>query len=579
MTDGVELDTAGPYADEAERRLLELSIELSRAEWVYATYITSDSETVAARASARLIQATADVAKRSTQLVGPGTDPTVARRLRLMRLSLPVYAPEDPERARELTETIAAMGGHYGKAHAAVVGHPEPLDVTAVTRLFAESRDVGVLTSAWVGWHDYARPLGKPFSRYVALSNEGAREVGFADTGEMWRSKYDMAPDAFAREARRLWEQVRPLYLALHAFVRRRLREQYGPSIVPADGPIPAQLLGNIWAQSWDNLYPLVAPQDSGTGVDLTRLLWDRKTTPQEMVRYGERFFVSLGLDPLPPGFWERSLFVKPADRDVICHASAWDVDFDQDLRIKMCIDITGEDFRTIHHELGHNYYQRAYRRQPFAFRDSANDGFHEALGDTIQLSVTPGYLHEIGLLDQLPSSDGDLPELLRMALEKVAFLPFGLLIDEWRWKVFAGEIGPEQYTSAWDRLRAQYQGVIPPVPRDGAAFDPGAKFHIPGNTPYMRYFLAYILQFQFHRALSKTIGWSGPLHRCSIYGHREAGEKLRTMMEMGASRPWPEALEVLTGQRQMDASALLEYFAPLKRWLDEQNRGAPVGW
>jgi len=421
--------------------------------------------------------------------------------------------------------------------------------------------------------------MRKRFERFVELGNKGSREMGFQDAGALWRSKYDMPPDAFAKEVDRLWEQVRPLYLSLHAYVRAQLAKKYGKDLVPENGPIPAHLLGNIWSQEWSNVYPLLAPPENGSSYDLTEILRARKTEPREMVRYGERFFTSLGFAALPETFWKRSLFTKPADRDVVCHASAWDVDSENDLRIKMCIQITDEDFRTIHHELGHNFYQRAYNPQPPLFRDSANDGFHEAIGDTIALSVTPEYLKQIGLIETVPPPAADIGLLLNMALQKVSFLPFGLLVDKWRWGVFSGEIKPGDYNKSWWELRLKYQGIAPPGARSETDFDPGAKYHVPANVPYMRYFLADILQFQFHRALCRTAGVTGPLHRCSIYGNKAAGEKLAKMLEMGLSRPWPEALGTLTGEKQMDAGAILEYFAPLKAWLDEQNKANKIGW
>jgi peptidyl-dipeptidase A len=417
------------------------------------------------------------------------------------------------------------------------------------------------------------------FARFVELANKGARELGFKDTGAMWRSKYDMPADDFARELDRLWEQVRPLYVSLHTYVRWKLREKYGADVVPASGAIPAHLLGNIWAQDWTNVYKLVAPAGADPGYDLTAILKARNLDAKGMVRYGEGFFKSLGFAALPETFWERSLFTKPRDREVVCHASAWDVDNDNDLRVKMCIEINAEDFSTIHHELGHNFYQRAYNKQPFLFRDSANDGFHEAIGDTIALSITPEYLVKLGFLKQAPDASKDIGLLLNKALEKIAFLPFGLLIDQWRWKVFAGEVRSADYNSAWWQLRQKYQGVAPPLDRSERDFDPGAKYHVPGNVPYTRYFLADILQFQFHRALARVAGCTGPLHRCSIYDSKEAGKRLNAMLEMGLSQPWQEALFALTGQRQMDATAIVDYFAPLQKWLDEQNKGKPTGW
>jgi peptidyl-dipeptidase A len=572
------VNTAKAFIDEVESKLLLLTVESSRTDWIRSTYITGDTELVSAKANERTINATVDYAKKSTRYDGLNLPEDLARKLKLLKLSLTVATPSNPADSEELTRILAQMEGEYGKGKYC----PEPgkcMDLEDITKIMANSRDANQLLDVWRGWHTIARRMRDEFTRYVQLANKGARELGFGDTGAMWRSKYDMPPDAFAKELDRLWEQVRPLYVSLHAYVRARLRDKYGPEVVPERGPIPAHLLGNMWAQEWQNIYPLVAPQGADPGYDLTEILKRRNTDYKQMVRYGESFFTSLGFAPLPETFWERSLFLKPHDREVVCHASAWDVDAVDDLRIKMCIDITAEDFRTIHHELGHNFYQRAYNRQPFLFRDSANDGFHEAVGDTIALSVTPEYLVRIGLLDKAPDTSKDVGLLLARALEKVAFLPFGLLIDQWRWKVFSGEIPPEKYTQAWWDLRLKYQGVAPSVQRSEEDFDPGAKYHVPANYPYMRYFLADILQFQFHRALSKAAGCSGPLHRCSIYGNREAGQRLQSMLEMGQSRPWPEALYALTGQHEMDATAIRDYFAPLQTWLDEQNKGKPVGW
>ncbi len=443
----------------------------------------------------------------------------------------------------------------------------------------ATSTNPSDLLDAWRGWHTISPPMRRDFARFVELSNKGARELGFKDTGAMWRSKYDMPPDDFARELDRLWEQVRPLYVSLHAYVRNRLREKYGANLVPANGPIPADLLGNIWAQDWSNVYKLAAPPNADPGYDVTQILKARNTTAEQMARYGEGFFKSLGFAPLPATFWERSLLSKPRDRDVVCHASAWDIDNLNDVRVKACLDITAEDFITIHHELGHNFYQRAYNKQPFLFEDSANDGFHEAIGDTIALSITPEYLVKIGFINKPPDASKDIGLLLNRALEKVAFLPFGLLIDQWRWKVFSGEVPPEKYNEAWWALRLKYQGIAPPVSRSEKDFDPGAKYHVAANVPYTRYFLSFILQFQFHRALAQAAGCTGPVNRCSIYGNKEAGRRLNAMLQMGESRPWQDALYTLTGQRQMDATAIRDYFAPLQKWLDEQNKGKPIGW
>jgi peptidyl-dipeptidase A len=576
------LEEASRFLETAQARLLQLTIEADRASWVQATYITDDTEILAAAANERRMAAAAELAREAARFDESELPTDLARQIRLLKLSQTIPAPADAKAREELTRILARMEGAYGKGkwcRKDERGREICLDVDELSSILRTSRDLKELLDVWRGWRTVSPPYRSDYSRHVELANAGARELGFSDVGALWRAKYDMPPEEFSREVERLWRQVRPLYVSLHAYVRRKLRVAYGPDVVPESGPIPAHLLGNMWAQDWSHLYPLVAPREAAPSGDLTALLTAKGIDEREMVRIAERFFVSLGLDPLPPSFWKRSLFIRPRDREVVCHASAWDVDAVDDLRIKMCIEITGEDFTTIHHELGHNYYQRAYNKLPFLFRDSANDGFHEALGDTIALSVTPRYLAEIGLNNNAAGSDQDINQLLRMALEKIAFLPFGLLIDQWRFKVFSGDIPSDRYNQAWWELREKYQGVVPPVPRTEADFDPGAKYHVPAGVPYTRYFLAHILQFQFHRSLCRIAGQTEPLHRCSIFGSREAGARLTKMMELGQSRPWPEALEVLTGERRMDATAILDYFAPLRSWLDEQNEGEAVGW
>ena len=576
------LEDARAFLADAEAKFLDLSIKSSRASWVQENFITDDTEQIAADANQELNTFSAEMAKQAHRFDGLQLDPVLARKMLLLKLATNFPAPSDPKEQKELAAVLASLDGDYGKGKwCPDTDKTTCLDVTAVGKLMATSRDPEELKRAWVGWHAVGAPMRQRYARMVELGDKGSRELGFADAGALWRSNYDMPPDAFAQELDRLWGQLRPLYLSLHAYVRGQLAKKYGKEIVPPNGPIPAHLLGNIWAQEWNNIYPLMDSPKPPQSYDLTKILQERKTDARGMARYGEAFFTSLGFAPLPPTFWERSLFTKPADRDVVCHASAWDIDSKDDLRIKMCIQTTEEDFRTIHHELGHNFYQRAYDTQPPLFQNSANDGFHEAVGDTIALSVTPEYLKQIGLIDAVPPASGDTDYLLKQALEKVAFLPFGLLIDKWRWEVFSGHIKPDSYNKEWWALRLKYQGVAPPVARTDADFDPGAKYHVPANVPYMRYFLARILQFQFHRALCREAGIQGPLHRCSIYGNKVAGRRLNEMLSLGESKPWPEALATLTGEKQMDATALADYFAPLKTWLDEQNRknNYPVGW
>jgi peptidyl-dipeptidase A len=568
------------FISKAETRLLALWIKGGRASWVAENFITDDTEAISADAEAAEKAATADLARQARRYEKLPLPPDVARKFKLLKLSVDIPAPRDPAAQAELAKIAVSLDSDYGKGTWCPEDKKENCkELPDIEKIMATSRDPQELLNAWKGWHAVAPPMRKRYVRLVDLANQGAREMGFADVGAMWRSNYDMPPHDFSRELDRLWAQVRPLYVSLHAYARWKLAEKYGKDVVREDAPIPAHLLGNMWSQEWNNIYPLLAPPNADSGPDVGAALRAKNVDTKGMVRYAEGFFTSLGFEPLPATFWERSLFTKPRDREVVCHASAWDVDFDDDLRIKVCIEPTAEDFTTVHHELGHNFYQRAYNDLSPLFRTSANDGFHEAIGDTIALSVTPEYLKQIGLIETVPPPSADIGLLLDRALDKVAFLPFGLLVDEWRWKVFSGEIKPADYNKSWWELRRKYQGVTPPVARSEADFDPGAKYHVADNVPYARYFLATILQFQFHRALCKEAGYSGPLHRCSIYGNKAAGAKLAKMLAMGASRPWPDALEAMTGERRMDATAMLDYFAPLKKWLDEQNAGHKVGW
>jgi peptidyl-dipeptidase A len=573
---------ADAYVARAEAAFEKAMIEAARADWVYQTYINQDTETLAARAGAASTLVKVENALGAARHAAtPGLSYDTRRKLDRMRTLIELPAPTRPGGAEEVAKLQARMQGNYGKAKAMLRG--QPLSGNDAEEKMALSRDPAELRELWTSWHDTAgKPAREDFARLVALANEGARELGYADTGALWRSNYDMDPDAFAALTEKLWAEVKPLYQQLHCFTRGKLNEKYGDGVQARTGPIRGDLLGNMWAQEWADIYDVVAPPGPGEiGYNITSLLTARQYDAVKMVKTGEGFFTSLGFAALPQTFWERSQIVKPEGREVVCHASAWDIDNKDDLRIQMCTKINETDFVTIHHELGHNVYQRAYNRQPALYLEGANDGFHEAIGDAIELSITPEYLVQIGLLDRsrVPGPDKDLGLLLKQAMKKVAFLPFGLLIDRWRWQVFSGQVKPADYNRAWNAMRLQYQGIVPPAPRSADAFDPGAKYHIPANVPYTRYFLARLLQFQFYEAACRQAGWKGPLHRCSFYGNKQVGERLEAMLAMGASRPWPDALEVFTGSRAMSAKPMIRYFAPLTRWLERQNRGKACGW
>ena len=615
---------AKQFAATADAELRKLYIEASLAEWANQTDITPEHEAAAAKASEALANGLTKLIKTSRKFesVRGKLDPDTQRQLHLLKIA-GQPAPDDPAQAEELAKIAAEMTSTYGKgkvcdASKAKPGAPKQKqiddlvakikgesdekkkaklekdrvalqkkfdeayckDLDALSKVLQKSRKPPELLAAWQGWHDNVGKAVRPlFTKYVEIANAGARGVGFADVSQMWKSGYDMPPDQFEKEVDRLWSQVQPLYKQLHCYARRGLNKIYGDSVVPKTGPIPSHVTGNMWAQAWGYLYKELEPYPGVAPIDVTPVL-EKKYDPKKMVLMAEAFYTSLGMNPLPKTFWERSMFIKPKGKDVVCHASAWDVTMSNDLRIKMCINKNQEDLVTIHHELGHNYYYNYYYQLPALYQNGANDGFHEAIGDTVALSMTPEYMKQKGLLGKVEKNEkATINQQMDVALEKIAFLPFGLLVDKWRWDVFSGKVKPDQYNKHWWDLKLKYQGIVPPVPRTEAEFDPGAKYHIPANTPYMRYFLAAVLQFQFHRALCKKAGHTGPLHECSIYANKEAGADFIKMLQMGASKPWQDALQALTGQREMDASAILEYFAPLQKWLEEQNKGQQCGW
>jgi peptidyl-dipeptidase A len=577
---------AKKYVASMNEELRKLYVDASQAQWTNETDITPEHEAAAAKAGADLAKGITKLIKGAKKFepIADKLDADTKRQLLLLKFA-GQPAPDDPAKADELAKIATEMSSLYGKGKVCEGGKPEGKDckdLDALSKVLQKSRKPDELLAAWKGWHDNVGHVEKPlFEKYVGLANEGARGVGFTDVSAMWKSGYDMPADAFEKETDRLFDQLKPFYTQLHCYTRGKLNKTYGDKVVGKTGTIPAHLLGNMWAQTWDYLYKELEPFPGQAPIDVTSALakpgaYDEK----KMVQIAEAFYTSLGFPALPATFWERSMFAKPKGKEAVCHASAWDVTFANDLRIKMCINKNHEDLDVIHHELGHNYYFAAYYTKPILFQGGANDGFHEAIGDTVVLSMTPGYLKEKGLLDKVEANEKIvINRQMKKALEKIAFLPWGLLVDKWRWDVFSGKVAPADYNKHWWDLRKQYQGVAPPVERTAADFDPGAKYHVPANVPYMRYFLAAVLQFQFHRSLCKKAGFTGPLHECSIYNNKDVGKVFWAMLERGSSQPWQKTLEELTGQKEMDASAILEYFAPLQKWLEEQNKGQTCGW
>ncbi|MDC1332450.1 M2 family metallopeptidase [Gammaproteobacteria bacterium] len=558
----------------------------SSAYWLQANFITYDSQKVVADYGKRFQLLALERARQASTFDDVEVSEENRRKLNLIKNSFVMPSPLDDTLAGEIANIMAELDAMYG-AGEHCFGEGDCYDLEAFEGVIDNSRDPDELLKAWEGWRNIGTPMKDKYLRMVEIGNLGAKDLGYEGLTDLWFSQYDMPAEEFLAETDRVWDELKPLYDALHCHVRSELSEHYGEEVVSKEGVLPAHVLGNMWGQSWANVYDLVYTPDNpnaSSGIDLTKILEEKNIDEIEMTKIAENFFISLGFQPLPDTFWERSLFVKPQDRSVVCHASAWNLDADaNDLRIKMCIERNAEDFSTIHHELGHIFYYQAYNStQPSVFQSGANDGFHEAVGDLLSLSITPEYYNKIGLISEAEAKDATsdpISLLMQQALQGVVSVPWTLMLDKWRAGVFSGETSESQLNDSWWELREYYQGIGVPRERGADAFDPGAKYHIPGNTPYTRYYLAQILQYQFHESLCNQMGFEGPLHECSIYDNELAGKKLRAMLSLGQSQEWQVALEALTGTRSLSGKSMLNYYKPLKDWLDVQNTDRTCGW
>ena len=578
-----KLEELDIFLNEVEKQNLELGPVISSASWISSNFITYDSQKVIADYGTRYTLDALEKARRASSFDELEVSDEKRRMLNILKTSFVMPPPLDDELAAELSKITTSLEAMYGGGeHCFEDGNC--YDLEAFEAIIDNSRNPEELLRAWSGWHEISKPMKPMYMRMVEIGNQGANDLGYQNLSDLWFSKYDMPSDEFLTETDRVWEEVKPLYEALHCHVRAKLNEHYGDEIVSNSNPLPVHMLGNMWGQSWSNIYDLVYPkQDEISTVNLTKIIEERNLSEIDMVEYAEDFFISIGFEALPETFWERSLFVKPVDRSVVCHASAWNLDSaNNDLRIKMCIEKNEEDFITIHHELGHIFYYQAYNHLPTLFQGGANDGFHEAFGDLLTLSITPEYLKKIDFINQ---EEADLAEedfiglLMKQALEGVVIIPWALMLDKWRAGIFKGDITEDNLNESWWEMRKNYQGIVPPSERSEAYFDAGAKYHIPGNTPYTRYYLARIMQYQFHEALCKESGFEGYLHECSVYGNKDAGEKIISTMAIGQSLPWQDAFEKITGSRELSGESILSYYAPLKTWLDEQNQNRTCGW
>ena len=571
------------FLEKVEQEDKTLGPVISSAYWISSNFITYDSQKIVADFGKRYSLMSVERANEAATFDDLDLPEDMRRKLDLIKGGFVMPAPLDDALAGELANIESELGAMYGSGKHCF-SENDCYDLEAFEQIIDSSRDPDELLKAWAGWREIGKPMKDKYLRMVEIGELGAKDLGYDGLTDLWFSKYDMPAEDFLADTDRVWEEVKPLYDALQCHVRDKLNEEYGNDVVPAEGMLPAHILGNMWGQSWANIYDIVFEENPNTeSIDLTSIIQERDLTEIEMVEIAEDFFLSLGFEPLPDTFWERSLFVKPQDRNVVCHASAWDLDpATKDIRIKMCIEKNAEDFVTIHHELGHIFYYQAYNDLPSVYRSGANDGFHEAVGDLLALSITPDYLTQIGFVteEKAEAAEQDpIALLMKQALDGVVSLPWTLMLDKWRSGVFTGEITKDNLNSSWWELREKYQGIASPMERGEEYFDPGAKYHIPGNTPYTRYYLAKIMQYQFHEALCNEMGFKGPLHECSIYNNPEAGVKIRDMLAMGQSKPWQDAFEALTGERAMSGTSILNYYKPLQEWLEKENEGRSCGW
>ncbi|CRK96558.1 CLUMA_CG009925, isoform A [Clunio marinus] len=505
-------------------------------------------------------------------------DENLHRQLKLLASIGPSALPADQlDRYNRIINDMLAI---YNSA--TICGYEQPFQCSLrlqphLKEIMAKSRDWDELTWVWTEWRRKAgKPIRDLFEQLTDLTNEAANYNNYKDAAEYWSFQFD-TPN-FRYEMEDVWKEILPLYEQLHTYVRRKLREFYGPDKINRNAPLPAHILGNMYGQSW-NILDITVPYPGRSNLDVTPAMRAQGYSPLIMFQLGEEFFTSMNMTAMPPEFWAHSIFEEPVDRPVLCQPSAWDFCNGADYRIKMCTDVTHKDFVTVHHELAHIQYFLNYHNNPKVFRDGANPGFHDAIGDAISLSITPKHLQGLGLIQKsIDDTAHEINFLFAMAMDKVVFLPYALALEQWRFDVFSKKVHKEQFNCHYWLLREKYGGIKPPVLRSELDFDPGAKYHVPANVPYMKYFFSTVFQFQLHRAMciaSKEFDPSNPskpLHKCSIYRHHEAGHMLKKLMSKGASQPWQHTIQEVMGEGRLDGSAVREYFKPLEEWLRNEN-------
>jgi len=589
---GAENTNAVYWTDRADARFRELVSNVSYANWNYLTHMTQLNARRLEDSQSQLVvwfKLNVVTARRFLKNAGSICHGVTVKLLKKLVNYQLIPSPLNPTTHRLISYLVNSMQRIYGSALIVDEEHgmkryrmnPE------LTRLMATSRDYDKRQWAWTEWHDIVGRRVRPlFIDLVVRMNEAATDNGYRDISEAWQMS-DFDSTDVEETMDRLYQQILPLYRQLHAYVRRRLVGYYKRRDLNVSGSIPAHLLGDMWAQDWTSIIDILLPGDMYKQSELDATLRRADYSVRKMFRLAEEFFTSLGLERMTVDFWRRSVFVRPAGNWLMdCHASAHDFFTPKDFRVKMCAEVSTADLQTIHHELGHVVYFMQYRDQPALFRTGANAAFHEAVGDTVAMSVTsPQHWRSVVLGRRLPAPrskhvpDTEINFLLRMALSRVAMLSYAYVLEKWRYQAFRGDVKPSQYNTRYWELREKCQGVKAPVIRDRENFDPGAKFHVAANIPYSRYFLSAIIQFQLHAALCRSKQHVATPHTCDIYGSLAAGRRLKTVLSLGASRPWPEVMKIITGYRDIRADKIIEYFRPLMAWLRQENRGHSIGW
>ncbi|XP_041066850.1 angiotensin-converting enzyme 2 [Carcharodon carcharias] len=588
-------DEARAFLKKFSEEAVNLVYNSSLASWEYNTNITKENafkmNLVGDKWTVYYQKASNESSKFN---IGEIKDKEIKKQLQMLQdKGSGVLPPNDLKRLNHIQNEMAAI---YGTGTVCYPSEPsqcmelEP----GLTKLMANSKDYNERLWAWEGWRvNVGKRLRPLYEGYVELKNKAAKMNGYEDYGDYWRGNYETDDDEeyaysrkdLLRDVKSLFGEIKPLYRELHAYVRAKLGDTFGPEHISSTGCLPAHLLGDMWGRFWGNLYSWSIPYPHQEDIDVTPEMVKQGWNPKEMFQKADAFFQSLGLQAMNDNFWHYSMIEKPTDgRKVVCHPTAWDMGNGADFRIKMCTEVNMENFLTVHHEMGHIQYDMEYANQTYLFRDGANEGFHEGVGEIMSLSAaTPLYLKSLGLLPDsfIEKNETDINFLLKQALTIVGTLPFTLMMEEWRWKMFQGRIPKDQWMKMFWEMKREMVGVVEPLPHDETYCDPAALYHISNDYSFIRYYTRTFYQFQFHEALCRKAKHSGELHKCAITNSTKAGKALRDMLRLGKSQSWTRALQLVTGETKMNAAPLLKYFQPLYDWLKKNNaeNGRMIGW